>query len=41
MLNGLKVIKVFSHEPEAEEGFDKFNEELRGASGKANFYGAS
>lgn len=38
MLNGLKVIKVFSHEPETEEGFDKFNEELRGASGKANTY---
>ena len=38
MLNGLKVIKVFYHEPEAEEGFDKFNEELRGASGKANTY---
>lgn len=38
MLNGLKVIKVFSHEPEAEEGFDKFNEELRGASGKASTY---
>lgn len=38
MLNGLKVIKVFSHEPEAEEGFDKFNEELRGASAKANTY---
>ncbi len=38
MLNGLKVINVFSHEPEAEEGFDKFNEELRGASGKANTY---
>ena len=38
MLNGLKFIKVFSHEPEAEEGFDKFNEELRGASGKANTY---
>ena len=38
MLNGLKVIKVFSHEPEAEEGFDKFNEELRGASWKANTY---
>ena len=38
MLNGLKVVKVFSHEPEAEAGFDKFNEELRGASGKANTY---
>lgn len=38
MLNGLKVIKVFSHEPEAEEGFNKFNEELRAASGKANTY---
>lgn len=38
MLNGLKVIKVFSHEPQAKEGFDKYNEELRQASGKANTY---
>lgn len=38
MLNGLKVIKVFSHEPETKEGFDVYNEELRQASGKANTY---
>ena len=38
MLNGLKVIKVFSHEPESKTGFDKYNEELRQASGKANTY---
>ncbi|WP_155833174.1 ABC transporter ATP-binding protein [Lactobacillus hamsteri] len=38
MLNGLKVIKVFSHEPETKEGFDAYNEELRQASGKANTY---
>ncbi|MGM9905679.1 ABC transporter ATP-binding protein [Lactobacillus sp.] len=38
MLNGLKVIKVFSHEPEAKADFDKYNEQLRVASGKANTY---
>lgn len=38
MLNGLKVIKVFSHEPESKSGFDKYNEELRQASGRANTY---
>ena len=38
MLNGLKVIKVFSHEPESKAGFDKCNEELRQASGRANTY---
>ncbi|WP_246487299.1 ABC transporter ATP-binding protein [Lactobacillus corticis] len=38
MLNGLKVVKVFSHEAEAEAGFDKYNEELRQASGRANAY---
>lgn len=38
MLNGLKVIKVFSHEPEVEADFDKYNENLRDASGKANTY---
>lgn len=38
MLNGLKVIKVFSHEPESKAGFDKYNEELRRASGRANTY---
>lgn len=38
MLNGLKVIKVFSHEPQSKEGFDKYNDKLRQASGKANTY---
>ena len=37
-LNGLKVIKVFSHELESKAGFDKYNEELRQASGRANTY---
>ena len=38
MLNGLKVIKVFSHEPETKAGFDEYNDELRKASGRANTY---
>ena len=38
MLNGLKVIKVFSHEPESKAGFDKYNEELRQATGRDNTY---
>ena len=38
MLNGLKVIKVFSHEPDAKANFSKYNEALRQASGKANTY---
>ncbi|MBP2058146.1 ATP-binding cassette subfamily B protein [Lactobacillus colini] len=38
MLNGLKVIKVFSHEQATKEGFNGFNDELRIASGKANTY---
>ena len=38
MLNGLKVIKVFSHEPESKVGFEKYNEQLRIASGNANTF---
>lgn len=38
MLNGLKVIKVFSHEPEVKADFDTYNEQLRVASGRANTY---
>lgn len=38
MLSGLKVIKVFSHEEESKADFDKYNESLRQASGKANIY---
>lgn len=38
MLTGLKVVKVFSHEKEAEAQFDIYNEQLRNASAKANTY---
>lgn len=38
MLNGQKVIKVFNHEPETIENFDKVNEELCFNSTKANKY---
>ncbi|RHW49490.1 ABC transporter ATP-binding protein [Lactobacillus bombicola] len=38
MLNGLKVIKVFSHEPEVEADFEVYNKELENAAGKANTY---
>ncbi len=38
MLNGLKVIKVFSHEPEVEADFDVYNQALASAAGKANTY---
>lgn len=38
MLNGLKVVKVFSHEPEVEKEFNVYNESLRTAAGQANTY---
>lgn len=38
MLNGLKVIKVFSHEPEVEADFEDYNRALEAASGKAHTY---
>ena len=38
MLNGLKVIKVFSHEPEVEKDFNVYNKALEDAAGKANTY---
>lgn len=38
MLSGLKVIKIFSHEEFAKKDFEKYNEELRIASGNANVY---
>jgi ATP-binding cassette subfamily B multidrug efflux pump len=38
MLTGLKVVKVFSHEKEAEAQFDVYNEQLCNASAKANTY---
>ncbi|MEA4973314.1 MAG: ABC transporter ATP-binding protein [Candidatus Metalachnospira sp.] len=39
MINGQKVIKVFCHEDEAKQDFDKKNEELRTNMANANRYG--
>lgn len=38
ILNGLKVVKVFSHEAAAKAAFDDYNENLRLASGNANTF---
>ena len=38
MMAGQKVIKVFSHEPQAQEDFDRVNEELYENSFKAHAY---
>lgn len=38
MLDGQKVVKVFCHEEQAKEDFNKLNEELRMSSYKANKY---
>ena len=38
MINGEKVIKVFNHEADAEEAFDRTNEELYQAAFNANKY---
>ena len=38
MINGQKVIKVFTHEPKAKEEFNKINEELCENMTKANRY---
>ena len=38
MLSGVKVVKVFNHEAEAIEGFDKINEDLCYSSTKANIF---
>lgn len=38
MINGQKVIKVFCHEDENKEAFDKINEELNNNSTSANKY---
>lgn len=39
MINGQKVVKVFNHEDEAKEGFDKLNEQLNHDGYKAHKYG--
>ncbi len=38
MINGQKVVKVFCHEQEAQEGFDKVNDELFDSANRANTY---
>ena len=38
IMNGQKVVKVFSHEKEAERDFDKINDQLFADSEKANSY---
>lgn len=38
MINGQKVIKVFTHEEKSKEGFDKINDELCDNMTKANRY---
>ena len=37
-MSGMKVVKVFEHEKESEEGFDKVNESYQEASRKANTF---
>ena len=41
MIEGLKVVKAFTHEEEAKEQFARLNEEYRVASSKAGFYSSS
>ena len=38
MINGQKVVKVFCHEQEAQEGFDRVNDALFESAYKANKY---
>ena len=38
MLSGLKVIKVFSHEDEVRQDFEKYNRNLQDASANANIF---
>ena len=38
MIEGLKVVKAFTHEEQAKEQFRKLNETYRDAAQKANFY---
>lgn len=38
MMNGQKVVKVFNHQEEAKNDFDKLNDDLRETSRRANLY---
>lgn len=39
MIGGMKVVKVFNHEDEAQKEFDEINENFRETAAKANFLG--
>ncbi len=39
MMNGQKVVKVFNHEEESKQAFDKLNENLYNDAKNANYYG--
>ncbi len=41
MIEGMKVVKAFTHEDAAKAEFDRLNEEYREAASNANFYGSS
>jgi ATP-binding cassette subfamily B protein len=41
MIEGMKVVKAFTHEEQARNQFHGLNEEYRDAASKANFYSAS
>ena len=41
MIEGLKVVKAFTHEGEAKAEFEQLNEEYRAAATDANFYGGA
>ena len=38
MIEGLKVVKAFTHEEQAKEAFSRLNDDYRRAAAKANFY---
>lgn len=38
MINGQKVVKVFCHEQEAQDGFDRVNDEMFHSADKAHTY---
>ena len=38
MINGQKVVKVFNHEPQSQQGFDRRNDELYECAAKANTF---
>ena len=41
MIEGMKVVKAFTHEEQAKAEFQRLNEEYRKAASNANYYGSS